>query len=324
MKKKLQNILVFTLSLVFIFITLEIVFRCLSISHNHPWNPGTVEQSKELGWKTIADFSHQGTWEEIGTVHYSTTYDGFRKFGDTATQKIKILVIGDSFTQAVNVSDEDTYYHYLQNQSSSIEVFAYGCGSYGTLQEFMILDKYLAVIKPDLVLWQFCPNDIYNNHYQLEPRIFGSPRPYLINHEIVYFKPSWIKLLAKKSKLLKFVDNKIHRMLVKKLNDPSIINDTSFVNAVNTTQEIIGMIKERIGNTPFVGFSVGTRHQQFFKAACQKSNLGFIDYVPAKISAARKKGIKINDMPHDGHWNETGHAIAGLAIWTYLKDKISK
>jgi hypothetical protein len=56
------------------------------------------------------------------------------------------------------VSDGDTYYAIIKRKLDA-EVFAYGAGGFGTLQEYMILDRYVDMIHPSLILWQFCLND---------------------------------------------------------------------------------------------------------------------------------------------------------------------
>ena len=49
-----------------------------------------------------------------------------------------------------------------------MEVFAYGAGGYGTLQEYLILDEVVDHIRPTMLLWQFCSNDFINNDHALE------------------------------------------------------------------------------------------------------------------------------------------------------------
>ena len=97
------------------------------------------------------------------SVRRSQKQYGFRKFGDPSSTKLKMLVIGDSFTHATAVSDDRTY-HALLSKILDVEVFAYGAGGYGTLQEY----RYVDLIKPNIVLWQFCINDFINNDNELE------------------------------------------------------------------------------------------------------------------------------------------------------------
>jgi hypothetical protein len=87
--------------------------------------------------------------------------------GDVASDKPRVFVIGDSFTQAPeDASDGKTYYSDLKKLG--LEVFAYGGSGYGSLQEFMILDRYYNVVKPDLIVWQYSTNDVVNNSPELE------------------------------------------------------------------------------------------------------------------------------------------------------------
>ena len=56
-------------------------------------------------------------------------------------------------------------YAYLEKEFSHINFFVYGGGGYGSLQEYMIWDDYIDEIDPDIVIWQFCINDYWNNSY---------------------------------------------------------------------------------------------------------------------------------------------------------------
>ena len=111
-------------------------------------------------------------------------------FGKLSSAKPRVFVIGDSFTQATAASDQQTYYAVLQ-RLLDVEVFAYGGGGYGSLQEFMILDRYLDLIKPSLILWQFCTNDFINNSPELETGSVinnnGIVRPYWVDHQSTTF-----------------------------------------------------------------------------------------------------------------------------------------
>jgi alkylation response protein AidB-like acyl-CoA dehydrogenase len=49
----------------------------------------------------------------------------------------------------------------LANASLAVQV--YGGHGYGTLQEYLVIDKYIDEIKPDLILLQVCSNDFTNN-----------------------------------------------------------------------------------------------------------------------------------------------------------------
>ena len=106
------------------------------------------------------------------------------------SKRPKILVLGDSHTQGEFISNEKLYYAKLSEMG---EVFAYGNGGFGNLQELMVLEDFLSVIKPDVIVWQLSSNDIVNNSYELEFLSVkdnnGLRRPYLEDGNIVYRLP---------------------------------------------------------------------------------------------------------------------------------------
>jgi hypothetical protein len=61
--------------------------------------------SSYVGWETVANVAKTSVVNGYGEIAYSTQKYGFRVFGDTSTDKIKLFVIGDSFTQGYSVSD---------------------------------------------------------------------------------------------------------------------------------------------------------------------------------------------------------------------------
>jgi len=157
----------------------------------------SIVLNDELGWMPAPNYVFTGEKVDAGGKKYSvkitTTKDGFRIFGNTQEQnKAKVLFLGDSFTNAVDVSDSKTYYGILKD-TLPVEVFAFGGGGYGTLQEYMILEKYVDEIRPDILVLQFCSNDFINNDYELELRSRrnnnGMRRPYLTENGVTYRLP---------------------------------------------------------------------------------------------------------------------------------------
>src|SRR5919106_2306079 len=149
-----------------------------------------------LGWRATENYRFDGKRSSSDGTEYavSITQDanGFRMFGDLTSGKPRILVIGDSDTHATEVSDDKTYYAILR-QSLDVEVFAYGARGYGSLQEWMIFNKYYDLIKPDLVLWQYSIDDLIDNSPDLETASTinnNGTRPYLIDGEASYILPA--------------------------------------------------------------------------------------------------------------------------------------
>ena len=193
---------------------------------------------KELGWLPGANYVFNGEKVDASGQTYSVTFQtdnrGFRLFGNhREANKKKVLFIGDSFTHAVEVSNDKTYYGILKD-TLPIEVFAFGGGGYGTLQEYMILEKYLDDVKPDAIVLQLSSNDFINNHYELEARSArnnnGMRRPYLTkNGEIIYKLPKSFSIIRDIAynhlRFFNFIFSRIDRL--------------NFVLSANSVEDII-------------------------------------------------------------------------------------
>jgi lysophospholipase L1-like esterase len=265
--------------------------------------------------------------------------NGFRKFGDLHSKKSKVLFLGDSFTYAIDASDDKTYFSRL-GERFPIEIFAYGGGGYGTLQEFMILDEYLDIIKPDIIFLQYCENDFFDNNYHLELKSrygVNMTRPYLNQSGEVFYalpKPNFLALREfanRYSCLLCSLINRIDKIiLIKSQKDPAEFDVfssgkdyESFKASLETTDRLVEKVRSRVpSNIKIYAFTVNSNqpYYQTFKDISERHSIEFIDGVPQAIDEAEKKGITIR-AADKGHWNEMGHQIAANILYQYLKDK---
>ena len=288
--------------------------------------------SEYIGWQTAENQSWKKNVEEYGEVIFTTSKYGFRVFGDVTTNKTKIFVLGDSYTHGTTVSDGDLYYDYLKKNNSNIEIFAYGSGGYGSLQEYMILDKYIDMINPDLILWQWCSNDYINNSHELESDSYinnnHNTRPYYINGQIKYLYPrqdyGWIYGIVQRSYLLKTIDvrlNILKYQTIGTIEDRLSADHPLVRNSMRTTSEIMDLVKKRAGNTPIVVFMADNFYGNVWidpvSDMFKKHNIPFIKNIPDELQAARAEGITVTGVQNP-HWNKIGHAIAGKVILDYL------
>jgi hypothetical protein len=180
--------------IIIILISFTILEICSRIYLHFRGAKNQIESDNLLGWKTAINYAKKGyVLNKNGSGYFvdiTTNEYGFRKFGNVKSSKTKIFVIGDSFTHAVQCGDQKPYFSYLANLSN-FEVFAYGSNGYGNLQEYLILNRYIDQINPDIILLQLCPNDIINNHYDLEFKSTknnnGMVRPYLDSEHKIYY-----------------------------------------------------------------------------------------------------------------------------------------
>lgn len=146
-----------------------------------------------LGWKPALNHAlaeqHSGPTGRVYPVKLSYNEHGFRWWGYPDSVRQKILFIGDSYTGDPNVSDEDAYFGIVA-ANLPVEVFAYGSGGYGTLQEMLVLEQFAELIATDIFVLQYCGNDITNNSMYLEGRAIARNqkhvRPYFEGGKIIY------------------------------------------------------------------------------------------------------------------------------------------
>ena len=85
----------------------------------------------------------------------------------------RVLLIGDSFTEALQVKRSEIFSRLLENNLSEAkiptEVISLGISSYGTDQALMMYRCVGRLYKPDLVLLNFSPNDSGDNYFKKSP-----------------------------------------------------------------------------------------------------------------------------------------------------------
>jgi hypothetical protein len=332
--------------LVLIIISGELILRMFG-------PPVIYEYDKTLGWRPKGNFSKTITvTDKAGekySVNYSTNEYGFREFDDTNSGRKKILFVGDSWTGDLYTSDEDAYFGIVK-KDLPVEVFAIGAGGYGTLQELMLIRQYARLIKPDILVLQYCDNDIINNSFTLEGmRIVRNQknlRPYWVDGRIKYRYPqgNLYLFLYKNFRLFRSLDtfySNLQYQKYKSYNPPQYAAYEAYgvfwkdlppdiadkvialkSEAVSTTQFLMSEIRRILPpTTQLITFPASSDDPEELRIWQSISkNAGFIAYpsVSMKVEEAEKTGRTVRVM--DGaHWNRLGNKIAGEELVKIIK-----
>jgi hypothetical protein len=287
-----------------------------------------------LGWRPVANLTLEREMPGFGRVRYSTTRGGFRVFGDPSSTKTKVLVLGDSFTEAATVSDGETYYERLGRLGADLEIFAIGGGGYGTLQEYLLLDQWADTIRPNLVIVQMHPNDLINNSHALESKSTTDnnqmTRPYWEAGRVVSRFPenaSWGPLynLARHSYLLRLVNVNVVFLRSKRpgsVEQAASPDDPDVVDAKKTTAELLALMERRAG-VPVAVFSVLPDGWFGFWSVSDVARMAGVRYIPGvgeAVETAGAEGERVTGQPVDAHWNGRGHEIAAGVIARWLQE----
>lgn len=132
-----------------------------------------------LGWKLKPGVS--GEWNEEGASFVQVNSEGLRDREHTKAKPpntLRVAVLGDSFTEAIHVPVEQTFWSKLERKlgnceavkgRKNVEVINFGVQGYSTAQELMMLRKKVWDYSPDIVILAFfIGNDVINNSPKLE------------------------------------------------------------------------------------------------------------------------------------------------------------
>jgi hypothetical protein len=301
--------------------------------------PQFIAVDETQGWLPVTEYRYSGELVDAGGAPYpvdiSTNTDGYRAFGDVAGDRRKVLFLGDSFTHAMQVSDDRTYYALLR-EALGIEAFALGVDGYGTLQQYLLLDRIIDDVQPDAVVLQFCPNDFINNHFGLELESAynnnGLRRPYLVDGEVAYRTPARFPALrdfaARYSEFLYFIIKKIDLLGEPPANPAEQRIEREgpryrpFSESIVATDKILARIRARVSaDIPVYAFV--THHQypylDTFRQLAGKNGIDFIDGTSQAVAAAEAEGI--TTRASDGaHWNNEGHRIVADVLRNYFEN----
>lgn len=317
--------------LLFIILIGEGLMRGVVYIKSQKYPTRTTIADKNWGHRSLENFDWEGTvTDAIGvtyTLKYSTDDRGFRAFGNINSGKKKVFFIGDSFTQAIEASDGKTYFDHLRD-SLDIEVFAYGCRGFSTLQELMVLEKYLPEIQPDAVVLQFCSNDFINNHHNLEQNSLYNNnrrrRPYYLDNDSITFrvpaKVGW-DWLNERSLFFQFLFTRLERLINNQApeelhSEYNITNEgmafEPFKESIQRTEKLLKNIQEALPTSTALLLFPTHGDYPYFDAIddlCQKLEIPFAGHIPQEIMHSDENGN--NTRALDGaHWNELGHKIA--------------
>ena len=120
-------------------------------------------------------------------THYAINSLGLRDreiAGDKPPGVVRILMVGDSYTEGDGVEADETFSKCLERElrkqfgQDSVEVINAGVGSYSSLLEYLYLRTRGIRLKPDLVILNFDLSDVYDDlKYTAQARFDSSGIP---------------------------------------------------------------------------------------------------------------------------------------------------
>ena len=127
------------------------------------------------GWKPRPNLKDEKAWNDKILNTNSKGLRGKKDFPYPKNkEKLRILILGDSFTFGDDVGDDETYSAYLQAMLPDAEIINMGVHGYGHDQMLILFKEEGVKYEPDIVLLGFLPLDMSRN--TLDFRDFAKPR----------------------------------------------------------------------------------------------------------------------------------------------------
>jgi hypothetical protein len=175
----LLNLSIAFISIMVIFALFECWARYRSLA------PDFIQYHEQCG--SILRPNAEGVWKKEGFAHIKINSKGLRDYEypfEKPDNTVRILILGDSFTTALQVELEQTFHKILEKLLNShddfpkkFEVINVSQPNYGTAEEYLRLNYDGLKYEPDLVILAFYNgNDFRNN----SPELDSAVRPFFI------------------------------------------------------------------------------------------------------------------------------------------------
>lgn len=310
----------------------ELIVRLFG--HTLPYQPDDA-----LGWRPKAHFDAQITVHDAGgqatVVDHRTGVHGFRAFGDPSGTRKRFLFVGDSFTADPATRAEDAYFG-IVGQRLPVEVFAIGGGGYGTLQAWMLIEPLLPLVRPDVLVLQYCINDLTDNSYALESRLSHvrnqkNLRPYLVGDATVYRLPPYhpYRVLLNHSRLFRKLDLELMKLQYR-FDDPTAVPPELAATVAAERAESVALTTRLMARivaampegAQALSISCNTTdpdESALWQGMARDAGLQPLPSVSGQVEAAERGGTTVRLI--DGfHWNRAGHRLAGEELSRRLED----
>ena len=116
---------------------------------------GILEEDKLLGYAPKENTVSTNGWWQSNNLGARSRYDTAK---DTAKNKTRILIFGESFANSCTVSQEETWPFFLGGKSENVEVINFGVTGYSMAQSFLRYRKIKNEIDYDVVILMFVPS----------------------------------------------------------------------------------------------------------------------------------------------------------------------
>ncbi len=261
----------------------------------------------------------------------STNSKGFRGKKDfpytKSKEKLRILILGDSFTFGDEVSDDETYSYYLQEMLPHTEVINMGVHGYGHDQMLILLKEEGVKYQPDIVILGFLALDMSRNI--LKFRDFAKPRFVLEGGELRLTgnpvpRPEdilqWDWTRPRIIDLFSLIRHSVEKFSGLQQREMEAITTAILMELIRSVESIHAIpILAYLPRGREIALDVAvTQDEKYMFSVCQLNERAKCFSTRPYFAEEIAKG---KTFKSGGHWEPAGHLTVAEAIKRYLVDE---
>ncbi len=308
--------------------------------------PRLMTTEARLGWRHSADRRKVFTNEdgERNLVVLNEHGHRGRPPGERREGRFRVLVLGDSFTEAVQVSETQVFTALLERADPSLELLNAGVGAWGTVQQLLYLRDHGLAFEPDLVLVMAYENDLVDSSLSYSPGIGPRPWARLVDGEVQVVEQvdereflrfvapvPFRSFLSRNSYLFYAFNERVWQRLRREEHRRLEDADRLAIDGAESRAIFLGLIGEMrravserggrlaLGLIPSAGTVRAGRsewHEEVV-AAARRDGLPCLSLVEA-LATAEERGRRCY-FERDIHWTWEGHEVAAEALLPWLR-----
>jgi hypothetical protein len=262
----------------------------------------------ELGWAPIPNSSAVVTTAR--SIHARHNSLGFRDIEFARSARPAMLFMGDSFVWGVDAEADERFTDLLRSRISNYTIVNAGVSGFGTDQEYLLLQRIWATIRPAVVVLIFCTdNDRKDN--SLNERYDGYQKPYFVaaadgslvlrGQPVPYSRQLYIKenWLVRHLWLARVAVSAYAEVRYPKVERP------------DPTEQLVGKFRDFVA-----------AHGARLIMGLQSSDGELMQYLRAeKIPFVTFDGAEAYSDRYGSHWTPEGHKLVAERLFKLLSEK---
>lgn len=311
------------------------------------WYPKMMVLDEQLGWRHARNVSKVFTNEDGTKALVVQNGNGHRgsEYGDNKSEgKMRIMFLGDSFTEGSQVNEEELFTTILERANPNWEVINVGVGGYGTVQEYLYLMNEGLRFNSDLVVLMVYENDFSDNCLSYSPSM--GPRPYAewrsggvhIEKRLDWksFRQFGLPIpfqdfLHSNSYVYYFLNTRIYQAIQAATLKQIERQDLRHTDGCAKYEIFADLVREmrvklRDAGSELMLVTIPTAHDVAAGSSksssqvlelCGKENLQCLGLLDDYVESLKNGGEDYFAV--DIHWTKTGHQIAARAVERFMK-----